>query len=807
VPDLSSPAPRASRLRRLGLLATVVLGIIALTVAVASPTLAAADDVIDRVGDTFFDVPELPAVDTPAQRSALFAADGTRIGYLVGEQNRDVVGLDEIAPVLVDAVVATEDARFYEHDGVAPKAMLRALWANVTAGEVEEGGSTITQQYVKNALLTPEQTLERKLREAVYAVEIEDRLSKDEILERYLNIAYFGNGAYGVEAAAERYYGIDASELDLAQAAILAGSIRAPEVNNPLDDPERAARMRDVVVGQMLDQGLVDQAEADEALAADIESLLDATPPPPPEHPFFVQWVKERLLASPALGETRQERAQQLYAGGLRIETTLVPELQDLADAAIRERLEDPASDPMAGLVSVEPATGRVRVLSVGPEGFGECDGSPGECVTTKVNPLVPGLGGSGRQVGSTFKPILDAAALEQGRETSWEASTRSGREIEGCIDHVDGEETAWTPENYSREGRGVLDMPAALRLSNNVYHAALIADVGPGPVVDTAHRLGIDSDIPERCAIALGAASAFPVDMAEAFAALANGGVRCTPYVIEEVTTPSGDTLLDPEPGCERAVSEETADTMVTMLREVVERGTATRAQIDGWDVAGKTGTTNGYRDAWFVGMTDPLVTASWVGYRAPREMADILGYAHVAGGTVPAEIWRDYMAPALEAYEPADLPTVELERGDGDPTDNGEDEPDREPSPTETGTASPSPTETATSSPSPSPTPTETATSEPSPSPTETATSEPSPSPTETATSEPSPSPTETATSEPSPSPTETATSEPSPSPTETATSEPSPSPSPTTTSTSDGDSTSEPTSSPSPSPAGDG
>jgi penicillin-binding protein 1A len=673
--------------RRAAIGIPVVVLVLALVVGLVSvPGIASARALVDAVDRDVLTVPDLPEIDTPAQRSLLFAADGSSLGLLVGEENRVLVGLDRVPEVMRNAVIAAEDRSFYEHDGVNLGAVGRALVRNAAAGGVEQGGSTITQQYVKNALLSPEQTLTRKAQEALYALQIEREMSKDEILERYLNIAYFGNGAYGVAAAAERYFGIAIEDVDAPRAALLAGLIRAPERNDPLDDPEAATRLQHSVLDDMVETGAITTEEADAAKAIPLDELLQPTPPPPPRFPFATEYVKKLLLDEPALGETREDRIEALFSGGLRIHTTLNPEMQDAARRSIVDRLQEPGVDPMAGIVSIEPQTGHVRALAVGPQEFGECDleaNGDEPCTTTKVNPLVPGMGGSGRQVGSTFKPILDTAALANGLGTDWHASTDSGEEVDGCVDYVDGRKTTWTPENYSETGGGVMDMADGIRLSNNVFHAKLIAELGPEKAVEVAHAMGIDADIPAVCAIALGAAQVFPMDMAEAFGVLANDGVRCDPIVVTRVEDAEGNVLLEREPSCEQVIDEEVAHQMVTMMREVVRRGTATRAQVAGWDLAGKTGTTNDFKDAWFVGFARPLVTATWVGYEIPESMYGILGYRRVAGGTVPAEIWRTYMEQALANYEPEALPTVDIDRYVPPPPPKPEPEPEDEEKP----------------------------------------------------------------------------------------------------------------------------
>ncbi len=741
----------------------LVIAVVATTVGVLTlPALATVDATIGSVRSELLEIPPLPDVAAPAQRSRLYDAGGNPMGVLVGAENRVIVPFEDIPEVMRQAIVATEDQTFYEHNGVNEGAIARALVENLRSGDIEQGASTITQQYVKNAMLTSEQTLSRKIKEAVYATRLERELSKDEILARYLNIAYFGAGAYGVAAATERYFGVPLEQLSVDQAAMLAGMVRRPEANNPIDNPENALARRDVVLRQMAGMGFITDEEAEAASSVPWDPA-GVTEPPAPPFPFFVEYVKKQLLDDPALGETREERANAIYGGGLRIHTTLDQRMQQLAEDAITAHLEDPIEDPMGGLLSVDPRTGEIRAMAVGPKTFGTCDDPPQECAVTKVNPLVPGMGGSGRQIGSTVKPILDTAALEAGIATDWAVNVRDGQPIDGCVNYVDGRKEPWKPDNYSPTS-GTYDMPEAVRRSNNVFHAKLIGEIGPAAVIDMAHRLGVAS-VPDQpnCSLALGAVDAFPLEMVQAFGTIANHGVRCEPYAVTKITDAQGNVLVEREPTCERVIPAETADAMITMMQEVVRRGTAVGAQI-GRPVGGKTGTTNDFKDAWFIGATPQIATASWVGYEIPQEMVGILGYRRITGGTVPASIWSDYMRPAMEPYPAEPLAQVRLDRYTG---------PSKSPSTDGDETPRPAP-------PPPTPSPPET-----TPGPSPTATEEPDPKP------KPKPKPKPSPTSEPSP------TAEPSP------TSEPSPTAEPTTTTTtaSDGDAVASPAPAPSP------
>jgi membrane peptidoglycan carboxypeptidase len=607
-----------------------------LAAAVAEPLLAVA---------TGADGPPA-SIEPPAERSVVLAADGTEIASLSGAERRVRVGLDEVADELVDAVLAIEDTAFRDHAGINHRRIGRAAVGNVRAGEVTQGGSTITQQYVKNALLSPRQTFRRKAVEALYAIRLEERLSKDEILERYLNEAYFGEGAYGIGTAASYYYDLPAGQLDLSQAALLAGLIRAPESTNPVDARLQAKNRRNVVLDRMAEEGFVSASAAQTAKREPIE--LDLNPPEPSRFPFVVEYVKQQLFADPALGETRAIRQRRVFTDGLRVTTTLDIDAQQAALQTITSTLTDPARQPQAALATVEPGDGAVRALAIGPKPFGVCPSGASECPRTKVNPAVPSLGGSGRQPGSAFKPFVITAALGEGVPPGWQQETTSGQEIPGCTDAG----SAYTPSNYNPPAGGLKDMYTAVRLSNNVYHAKLIGLISPQPVRDVAERAGLrDGELPEQCSLALGSATVYPLQMASAFATFASGGEHCKPYVVAEIA--GGDEqLLQREPDCRRVFEEERMTRLTDILRGPVAGGTATAAQLQR-PVAGKTGTTQNNRDAWFVGYVPQLATAAWMGYEQPEPMQGVLGVGSVTGGSIPAQLWADYMSTAV-----ADLP-----------------------------------------------------------------------------------------------------------------------------------------------------
>ena len=603
------------------------------------------------------DAPPLPAnLDPVSERSVLLAADGSELATLFDDVNRVRVGLDDVPDVVVDALLASEDNSFYDHPGIDHRAVMRAAVANLRSGGISQGGSTLTQQLVKNVYLDPSQTVRRKLTEAWYALELEDRLTKDEILARYLNEAYFGQGSYGIEAASQLYFDKPAQALDVREAALLIGVLPSPSALNPVDDPDAAREARNRVLDRMVATDRLDGAEAERSKAAGL--ALNVTPPPPPAEPFFVAYISDLLTNDPAfddaLGTDPVRRERLIYGGGLTVHTTLVPRLQDAANATIDEVMGDPGTSPIATLVTVEPSTGAVQAMAVGPKSFGRCDKSVNECPRTMVNPTAPGLGGSGRQPGSAFKPFVLAAALDEEVPPGWEQRTDAGKAIGGCDDNG----KPYRPGNYS-EDPGVKDMAEAIRVSNNVYHAKLAGLLGPPRLVDAAEQAGLRNGVlPEQCSVALGSGSAYPLAMAAAYATFANNGSRCDPIAVTRIelgaVAGGGDVAYEPQ--CRRSFDAEVATQMNALLQEPVRAGTATAAQLDR-PVAGKTGTTDDYKDAWFVGYVPQLATSAWIGYERPKVMNDILGVEQVTGGTIPAQLWQTYMRRAVRPLDPAEF------------------------------------------------------------------------------------------------------------------------------------------------------
>lgn len=619
------PARRMSAGTRAGAVLTAIIGLTILSFAAAGSAAAV------YIYNITSELPRLEkeAVLPPAQTTRIYAADGSLIASLHAEENRLVVKLDDIAPVMQKAVIAIEDERFYEHKGVDPIAILRSLIVDIRTGSPSQGASTITQQYVKNIYLSPEKTIERKIKEAILAYEAEKKYSKNTILEKYLNTVYFGHGCYGVETASQLYFGKKAKDLTLPEAALLAGIIQRPASYSPYNHPEEAIARRNLVLKKMLEQGYITREQYEEAVKAPLE-----VKEPPEENyfmaPYFVEYVKDFLID--------RYGVDRVFKGGLRVYTTLVPEYQKAAEKAVFDTL-DRENDPDAALVSIDVETGHILAM-VGGRDFKK----------EKFNLATQGK----RQPGSSFKVFVLTAALENGF-SPYET-------YESSPVNIDLPSGPWKVRNAEGGGRGPITIREATIRSVNAVYARLIMDVGPEKVVDVAHRLGITSELKPYPSIALGSEPVSPLEMASAYSSLARGGRRIDPIAVTRVTDPEGNIIDEFKPRSTQAVDEWIAYTVNDILKDVVRRGTGWRARI-AWPAAGKTGTAQEYRDAWFVGYTPFISTAVWVGYKeAQISMRNIHGFARVYGGTLPAIIWKKYMEVAMEGKPKDDFPRPDL-------------------------------------------------------------------------------------------------------------------------------------------------
>jgi 1A family penicillin-binding protein len=557
---------------------------------------------------------------------------------LHGLENREALSGDQIPSVMRDAIVAIEDSRFYDHKGVDFLAIVRAAWANLRHREVVQGGSTITQQLVKNAFMTDEQAPDRKVRDAAAAYRLESTWSKEKILNEYLNVIYFGSGAYGIQAAARSYFGVDAKDLTLAQAALLAGLPKAPSAYSPWRDPEAAMARRDLVLNKMYQQRYIDSSQLQEALEAPLQ-LADATTDTAVKAPYWVELVREQLVA--------RYGSSTVLGGGLRVYTSLDLEMQQAAEDAITAVLHQPG-DPSAALVAIDVQTGRM-VAMVGGSDFSKL----------QFNLATQGK----RSPGSAFKPFVLVAALERG--ISPDATYDSGPVT---IDLPGG------PWEVSSVDEGSLTLAKATADSSNGAFARLVMEVGADTVAKTAAEMGITTPLGNQPgpAIALGglADGVSPLEMAMAYATLASGGERLSarlpfdpskpgsPVTIVRVTDSEGHIIDENDTVRTRAIDPGIAALVTTCLRGVITEGTGRTADIDR-PAAGETGTTDDNRDAWFVGYTPDLVAVVWVGYPDEQRAMDDVHGVPVTGGNLPAEIWARFMKVALATTPASDFST----------------------------------------------------------------------------------------------------------------------------------------------------
>ncbi len=589
---------------------------------------------------------ELPdAAGQADETSILYDRNGIEIARFHGEENRVPLEFDEISPILIDAVIAAEDRDFFTHPGVDPVAIGRAAWFDIRSEGALQGGSTITQQYVKNAFLSPERTLMRKLKEAAFAIKLERETSKEDILEGYLNTIYFGRGAYGVEAAARAWFGVRAGALTIGQSAYLAGLIRAPEaadISRPTQVTE-AYRRRETVLTAMVQEGFITAEESAVVQATPIEGYTL----PRVENSSTQISEAARVSGTDYLVEEirRQIEArfgdQVLFRGGLRITTTVDLRLQLEANQAALSALRR-EGDPTAAVLVVDEFGG-IRAM-VGGRGF----------EVSEVNlALGSAGGGGGRQPGSVFKPIVLAQAVKDGISVEsryWAPAVYDLRGVDAGRD--------WTVRNHESKDYGVIDLVEATRESVNTAYAQLMDDVGPEAVVDLAHRLGVEADLLPFYSLALGAQEVSVLDMARVYSTFAARGELREPQLILEVTDSDGAVLERLDASAVRVMSRQEADVVTEVLTGVIDGGTGVGARVEGVPTAGKTGTTQDYRDAWFVGYSPRFTTAVWVGFPGSiTSMRDVAGLETVTGGSVPALIWQQVMQAAHVGVDPGNF------------------------------------------------------------------------------------------------------------------------------------------------------
>ncbi|WNE97488.1 transglycosylase domain-containing protein [Streptomyces luomodiensis] len=694
-----STAQQAAKFLGVSALAGAVMAGLALP-AVGALGLAAKGTV-----EEFDGIPANLKTPPLSQRTTILDAKGGEIAK-VYSRDRTIVKLKDVSPYMRQAIVAIEDARFYQHGAVDLKGVLRAVNTNAQEGGVSQGASTLTQQYVKNVFVeeagndkekvaqATRQSIGRKIKELKYAIKVEKELGKKRILENYLNITFFGQQAYGIEAASQRYFSKSAKDLNLEQSAMLAGLVQSPSRYDPINAPETAKERRNTVLRRMAEVKDITPAQAAAAqkkpLGLKVSMPRSGCITAVQGAGFFCDYVREILLNDPTFGKTAEARAKRWNQGGLTIRTTLDPQAQESVQKSIKSHVYQ--SDSVATAVTlVEPGTG--KVLGMGqsrPYGFGENE--------TQINLSADkAMGGSnyGFQVGSTFKPITAAAAIEQGKKPYQRYSSPYKMKYPSPVTTCKGtwrNDEGATVENENESEVGPYAMKEATAKSVNTYFVQLISDIGVCPVTQMADRMGVERADGEEHnqvpSLTLGSEGFSPLTMANAYATFANRGVYCSPVFIESITGPNGKALKVPQSKCSRAMSEKTADTINTLLRGVVEDGTGKQAGLKNRPSAGKTGTTDERRAAWFVGYTPNLAGAVWVGGPGAKgvtmENISIGGVFHdkVYGADTPGPIWKDAMSGALEGKPAPNFESVSIKDPNQHKSDDDKKRNDRKPS-----------------------------------------------------------------------------------------------------------------------------
>lgn len=763
---MSEPRPLGA-LARLGgfFLVAIVAGAVA--AAMILPVAAATGLLTRGAVESFESLPsQLDAPDLP-ERSVILASDGSILATIY-YQNRVEVPLASVAPTMRQAIVAVEDARFLDHPGIDLRGTMRAIVANASSSAGQQGGSTITQQYVKNLLIASASNQEeleaarartpsRKLREIRYALALERRYSKDQILERYLNIVYFGAGAYGVEAASRRYFSKPAANLDLIESATLAGIIQQPTAFDPTRNPDLAEQRRNLVLGEMAEAGFITPIEASAASRVSVESILDPSIQPngctSSYAPYFCDFVIRMIKADQAFGETLVEREALLRRGGLTIRTTLDPDIQGAAMKSVTSYI--PSKDPSqraAAITLVEPGTGNVIAMAQNRDW-----GLKGRGKTTYNYNVDQEFGGTiGMQAGSTFKVFTLAAALEQDFSPTEGIDSPNPKTFENFVNCTDG--TAFDSVTVRNSGSsGLLNMFQATAFSTNTYFVTLAERFGLCRQAEIAEEMGVrlatGDPLLRVPTFSLGTMEVSPLSMAGAYAAFANHGVYCAPRVVLEIKDRYGNGVDVPDPRCREVIPRNVADAVTGVLTSVIDGPfngrTGSAASLPDRPAAGKTGSTNDNAAIWFAGFTPQIAAAVWVGdprggFAYPMTDVTINGtyYSYVTGGQIPNPIWRDTMiaAHANLAPRPFELFNdwgVGPVRGVGPspvyiPFALPEPEESKEPKPEESKKPKPTPGPGPGPGPQPSPQPTPEPTPEPSPEPSPEPTPEPSPEPT---------------------------------------------------------------------------
>ncbi|MCF8111759.1 MAG: penicillin-binding protein 1A [Desulfobacteraceae bacterium] len=572
------------------------------------------------------DLPEIRSLEqyAPSTVSRIYSADRVVLAELYVEK-RDPVKLEQIPDNLVDALITTEDRQFYEHSGLDLKGILRAVITDIKTWSFAEGASTITQQLAKTLFLTPEKSLERKFKEAVLALQMERRYTKDEILEMYLNQVYFGSGAYGVQTAAQAYYAKPVSELDLAECALIAGLPKSPSSYSPLINPELAIQRRNIVLRQMLETGKIDRQTYEKAAESSYKAP-EKTPGKKTKAPYFIDYVKQKI--EDAIGWN------MLYKGGVTIYTTLSWQLQQAAEHAVKQGLSGlgarmkrkglSGNPPQGALIAMDVQTGGILAM-VGGRNYGES--SYNRATTAR------------RQPGSAFKPIIYACAIENG-------FSQDSTLLDAPVSFPGGSDgRQWRPENYSGGYEGEITLRKALTDSKNIPSVRLLAKIGPKAAIDFARGMGINSPLSSDLTMTLGTSGVTLLELTSAYSVFPNRGMLIKPRAVEKVLGPDGRVIMQERPEKRIAMSRTGAAIMTDMLKGVINEGTGQRAEDLGYEIAGKTGTTDECRDALFVGFSPDIAAGVWVG----RDDNSSLG-PYETGARAALPVWKTFMKQALK-------------------------------------------------------------------------------------------------------------------------------------------------------------
>ena len=556
----------------------------------------------------------------PARSTRIYARDGSLLATLYKE-NRIWVPIDKIPPIVREAFIANEDHNFYHHHGVDFGGIIRAGISDLTHHHIEQGASTITQQLARGLFLTNKQTISRKVQEALLAMEIERYYTKDEILERYLNLIYLGSGAYGVDAAAHTYFGRGVAELSLGQAAMLAGLVAAPSDYSPYVDLQLAKEREAHVLDRMVDSGYISRTQADDAERAPLELAG--------ERPAGLQGFREPWFTTFTVAQLEREFGKQAtYEGGLQVYTTVDPRMEKLAQEAVdwginQGKLEGIGADEGA-LVAIRPSTGEILAM-IGGTHFS---------LANQFNRAWQ----AHRQPGSSFKAYVYTAAIDSGMPPTTVID-------DSPVSYSMGDGTTWSPQDDDHSYMGPISLRVALAQSRNIVAVKLLEMIGVDRVIQYAHRMGVQSPLEPNLSLALGTSVITPLDQASGYSTLANQGVHIDPSPFRLVKDSLGNTVLNGQyPEQTEVVSAGTAYVMTTMMEDVINHGTGYPNAVIGRPAAGKTGTTSDFRDAWFVGFTPDLVAAVWIGNDNYHPMNESYG------GDVPARIWARFMKGALQ-------------------------------------------------------------------------------------------------------------------------------------------------------------